>query len=134
MRWKHLAAAVAGIAALMVGVGVAAADTMHPHLAAKVSGMGQHGIVNLTVAQDTGKICWTIVVPTKGITAASVRDSHGMKVAELGMHYAAKGCDATSKKALALIEAKPASYVVWIDTKAHPGELRGPLFVGMAHM
>ncbi len=63
-----------------------------------------------------------------------MRDSHGMKVAELGMHYTAKGCDATSKKALDLLETKPGAYRVWVDTKAHPGDLRGKLFAGMAHM
>jgi hypothetical protein len=37
-------------------------------------------------------------------------------------------------KALDLIESKPGSYVVWLDTKGHMGELRGKLFAGMAHM
>jgi len=132
MRLTLCAAAAAALA--LGAAGTAAADTMHPHLAAKLAGMGDHGIVNLTVQQDKGQICWTFDVPTKGITAASIRDAHGMKVAELGMHYAAKGCDATSKKALALIEAKPAAYSVWVSTKAHPGDLRGMLFAGMAHM
>jgi hypothetical protein len=113
---------------------VALAAAMHPHLAAHLSGMGQHGIANLTLQQAKGRICWTFDVPTKGITAASVRDAHGMKVAELGMHYSAKGCDAASKKALALLESKPGAYRVWIDTRAHPGDLRGTLFAGMAHM
>ena len=57
-----------------------------------------------------------------------------MKVAELGMHYAAKSCDAVTMKALDLIEAKPGAYFIWVDTKGHPGELRGKLFAGMAHM
>jgi hypothetical protein len=39
-----------------------------------------------------------------------------------------------STKALGLIDSKPSSYVVWLDTKGHPGDLRGKLFVGMAHM
>ena len=39
-----------------------------------------------------------------------------------------------STKALGLIDAKPASYSVWLDTKGHPGDLRGKLFAGMAHM
>ena len=37
-------------------------------------------------------------------------------------------------KALELIEAKPGSYRVWVDTKAHMGELRGTMFAGMGHM
>jgi hypothetical protein len=32
------------------------------------------------------------------------------------------------------LEAKPATYSVWVNTKAHQGELRGALFAGMAHM
>jgi len=32
------------------------------------------------------------------------------------------------------LEAKPATYWVFVDTKGHPGELRGKLFAGMAHM
>ncbi len=39
-----------------------------------------------------------------------------------------------STKALNLIESKPGAYVVWLDTKGHPGDLRGKLFAGMAHM
>jgi hypothetical protein len=126
-----VAAAALAAAALSA---TAAADTMHPELGARLAGMGQHGIVNLTSHAASGKLCWTFDVPTKGITAASVRDAAGMKVLELGMHYTAKGCEAESKKALALIEAKPAKYRVWVDTKGHPGELRGTLFAGMAHM
>ena len=121
-------------AALTLGSGVALADTMHPQLGAKLAGMGEHGIVNLQSNAAKGKLCWTFELTTKGITGASIRDAHGMKVAELGMHYAAKSCDAVSKTALDLIESKPASYWVWVDTKGHPGELRGKLFAGMAHM
>ena len=113
---------------------IAVAAAMHPQLGAKLSGMGEHGIVNLTIHATTGKICWNFDVPTKGITTASVRDSHGMKVAELGMHYTAKGCDSVSKKALTLLETNPGAYRIWVDTKAHPGDLRGTLFAGMAHM
>lgn len=125
MRSTYLAAGAAALAL---------ATPMHPHLGAKLSGMGEHGIVNLTLEASKGKICWTFDVPTKGITGASVRDSHGMKVAELGMHYSAKGCDAASKKAITLLETKPGAYRVWVDTKGHPGDLRGTLFAGMAHM
>jgi len=133
MHSIRLAAITAG-AALMLGSGVARANTMHPELGAKLSGMGQHGIVNLQSNAAKGKLCWTFELTTKGITGASIRDAHGMKVAELGMHYAAKSCDTVAKKALDLIESKPASYWVWVDTKGHPGELRGKLFAGMAHM
>lgn len=131
---KKFAVAVAASAALLVGAGAALAGTMHPELGAKLSGMGEHGIVNLQSQAAKGKLCWTFELTTKGITGASIRDAHGMKVAELGMHYTAKGCGAVAKKALDLIEAKPAAYQVWVDTKGHPGELRGTLFAGMAHM
>ena len=58
----------------------------------------------------------------------------GMVVAKLGDTYKAKSCAAVPTKALELIESKPASYRVWVDTKAHMGELRGTLMAGMAHM
>jgi hypothetical protein len=132
MHPKRIAAVVAGAAALS-GAGAALA-AMHAELGANLSGMGQHGIVNLQSNATKGKLCWTFEVPTKGITASSIRDAAGMKVAELGMHYTAKGCDAVATKTLDMIESKPASYWVWVDTKSHPGELRGKLFAGMAHM
>jgi hypothetical protein len=39
-----------------------------------------------------------------------------------------------AKMAVTLIATSPTKYRVWVDTKDHPGELRGALFVGMAHM
>jgi hypothetical protein len=133
MHSKRIAVVAAGAAALL-GAGAALADTMHPQLGAKLSGMGQHGIVNLHSNAAKGKLCWTFEVPTKGITGSSIRDTAGMKVTELGMHYTAKGCEKVATKTLDMIESKPSSYVVWVDTKGHPGELRGKLFAGMAHM
>ena len=133
MRSIRLLAVTTG-AAVVLGSGAALAATMHPVLGAKLSGMGEHGIVNLQSHAAKGQLCWTFQLSTKGITGASIRDAHGMKVAELGMHYAAKSCDAVSKTALDLIESKPGSYRIWVDTKGHPGELRGTLFAGMAHM
>jgi hypothetical protein len=133
MHRKRTAAAVAVSAAALIGAGAALAE-MHAVLGAKLSGMGQHGVVNLQSNATKGKLCWTFEVPTKGITESSIRDAGGMKVAELGMHYTAKGCDAVATKTLDMIESKPASYWVWVDTKGHPGELRGKLFAGMAHM
>jgi hypothetical protein len=133
MHRKRTAAAVAVSAAALLGAGTALAE-MHAELGAKLSGMGQHGVVNLQSNATKGKLCWTFEVPTKGITESSIRDAGGMKVAELGMHYTAKGCDAVATKTLDMIESKPASYWVWVDTKGHPGELRGKRFAGMAHM
>ena len=117
-----------------VAAGSALGDTMHPELGARLAGMGQHGIVNLTLKATHHEICWTFDIPTKGVTAASVRDSQGMVVAKLGTTYAKKGCAMVPAKAISTIEAAPAKYRVWVDTKGHPGELRGALFVGMAHM
>ena len=133
MRSKRVLPAVAG-AIVALCTGVAAADMMHPVLGAKLSGMGEHGIVNLQSEMTKGKLCWTFDVMAKGLTGASIRDAAGMKVAALGTAYTAKGCAMVSKKALGLIESSPAKYHVWVDTKGHPGDLRGTLFAGMAHM
>ena len=125
------------VAASALALGAAAHATiaaMHAHLAARLSGMGEHGTVNLTSTADKGRVCWTFDVPTKGVTGASIHDAHGMKVVELGMHYAAKGCDTAPKSALDSIESHPGRYRVWVDTKGHMGELRGRLFAGTAHM
>ena len=127
-------AGLAAAAALAAGSGAARADTMHPVLGARLSGMGEHGIVNLHSTASAGKLCWTFELGTKGVTGASIRDHAGMVVAKLGSAYSAKSCAAVSMKALDLIESKPASYWVWVDTKGHPGDLRGKLFAGMAHM
>jgi hypothetical protein len=123
---------VAGAALVLCGA--ALADTMHPRLAARLSGMGEHGIVNLQTQSAKSRLCWTFEVPTKGITGASIRDAHGMIVAKLGKDYTSKSCGSVAAKALTLIDAKPGAYWVWIDTKGHPGDLRGKLFAGMAHM
>lgn len=127
---KVLAACAGGVLAL--GAATAQADTMHPTLGAKLSGMGMTGVVNFTV--KTNDLCWTFDTSAKGLTGASIRDSGGMVVAKLGSAYSAKNCAMVSKTAISMIDAKPASYTVWLATKAHPGDLRGKLFVGMAHM
>ena len=126
---------VAGVvAASVLGAGVASGAAMHPVLAAKLAGMGEHGVVNFQSNASKGQLCWTFDVMTDGVTSASIRDSAGMVVAKLGSSYKAKSCTPVAMKALDLIESKPGSYRVWIDTKSHPGELRGTLFAGMAHM
>ncbi|MGD5339931.1 hypothetical protein QUS67_22620, partial [Xanthomonas citri pv. citri] len=79
MRSMVMAATVFGA---LVLAGSALADTMHPTLGAKLTGMGEHGVVNLQA--KNGHLCWTFDVPTKGITGASIRDTHGMVVAKLG--------------------------------------------------
>jgi hypothetical protein len=90
--------------------------------------------VNLTSHTASSRLCWSFDVMTDGVTGASIRDAHGMTVAKLGSMFKPKGCAMVPKKSLTLIAAKPASYWVWVDTKGHPGDLRGKLFSGMAHM
>jgi hypothetical protein len=122
------------VAAAALAAGAASAGVMHPTLGARLSGMGQHGIVNFRSQPAHGKLCWTFQLHTKGVTGATIRDAHGMIVVHVGMRYVPKGCDSVPEQALALIETTPGKYTVWIDTKGHPGELRGKLFAGMAHM
>lgn len=121
--------AVAGFALLAP----AALAGMHPQLAARLSGMGEHGIVNLNVKGK--KLCWTFNVPTKGITGAAIRTrANGTVLVRLGTTYTKKGCKTASEMTLEHLESAPGKYSVWIDTKGHPGDLRGALFAGMAHM
>jgi hypothetical protein len=134
MDRARLAAAAAALVGAAIASSAAAAATMHPVLAAKLSGMGEHGIVNLESDAMKGQLCWTFDVMADGVTGASIRDSGGMVVARLGSSYKEKSCATVPAKALDLIEAKPGSYQVWVDTKSHMGELRGKLYAGMAHM
>ena len=124
----------AAVAVAAVAAGSAGAATMHPALGAKLSGMGEHGTVHLTSNATTGKVCWTFDVMTHGVTGASIHDHAGMMVAKLGPAYKAKSCATVSPSAVRMIQSKPGSYVVWVDTKGHMGELRGTLSASMAHM
>jgi hypothetical protein len=124
------AAFAAAVCAAAAGAG---ATTMHPVLGAKLAGMGEKGVVNLQSHAVGGQLCWTFTLSGSGLTGASIRDSAGMTVAKLGSMYEEKGCTMVAKMALDEIETKPASYHVWVATKNHPGDLRGTLFVGMAH-
>jgi hypothetical protein len=133
MRSKRFAAALAATAALAAAP-VAIAGMMHPTLGAKLSGMGEHGIVNLQAHAAKNQLCWKFELTTMHVLDATIRDKQGMTVARLGHMYSAKGCAMVAKKALRLIESKPGSYSVWVATKGHPGDLRGKLFAGMAHM
>jgi hypothetical protein len=127
-------AATAG-ATLALAAG-ASGSMMHPELGAHLSGMGEHGVVNLQLTAGSGKVCWTFDLPKKldATVAAIHTGAAGATLLELGMHFTAKGCETESKMTLEHLEAKPASYSVWVNTKAHMGELRGALFAGMAHM
>ena len=133
MHSKRLAAAAVTAAALLA-IPVATAGMMHPTLGARLTGMGEHGIVNLQAHATKHQLCWTFRMSMMHATGATVRDKAGMVVARLGHMYRAKGCAMVPTKSLALIESKPGRYWVWVATKGHPGELRGRLFAGMAHM
>jgi hypothetical protein len=133
MRLKTFAAATAAAAALAV-VPLATAATMHPELGAHLSGMGETGVVNLTAHSKGHRLCWKFQLHLMHPLAATVRDKSGMIVTRLGHMYRAKGCAMVPTKSLQLIETKPGHYWVWVATKGHPGELRGKLFAGMAHM
>lgn len=133
MRSKKLVLAAVAAASL-AAVPVAAAGMMHPQLGAHLSGMGETGVVNLQSHLKTGKLCWTFDLHTMHVTGATIRDAHGMTVAHLGQMYHPKACVTVAEKALRLIESKPRSYWVWVATPGHPGDLRGKLFPGMAHM
>jgi hypothetical protein len=133
MRWKRLAAAAVAAAALAV-VPVGAAGMMHPELGAHLAGMGETGVVNLTGHSKGHRLCWKFQLHVMHVSGATVRDADGMIVARLGHMYRAKGCAMVPKKSLAKIETKPGHYWVWVATNGHPGELRGKLHAGMAHM
>ena len=132
MRWKRFAAAAVAAAALAV-VPIATAETI-PEFGAHLSGMGETGVVNLTAHSKTHRLCWKFELHVMHVSGATVRDKHGMIVARLGHMYRARGCAMVPKKSLQLLETKPSRYWVWVATKGHPGELRGRLHAGMAHM
>ncbi len=135
MKTYLVPVAAAGVAAFALA-GTAAAMGMHPNLGASLSGMGDHAVVNLHVTSKSGKLCWTFEPGTvKNITKAAVHVGNSKHVLlELGMHYTKTGCTTASAMTLDHLETKPGSYWVFVDTKGHPGDLRGKLFAGMAHM
>jgi hypothetical protein len=109
---------------------------MHPELGARLAGMGEHGVVNLQVQAKQKRLCWTFDLPsTTGMTGASIHTGkNGVVLVRLGKAYAKKGCTSAAEMALEHLESKPSAYWVFVDTKGHPGDLRGKLFAGMAHM
>jgi hypothetical protein len=133
-----LRVALATGVALALGVSAAAAaraTQMHPELGAKLAGMGEHGVVNLQVKAKSGQLCWTFDLATKGITGSSIHTGQtSVVLVKLGKTYVKKGCVKAQAMILEHLESKPGSYWVFVDTKGHPGDLRGKLFAGMAHM
>jgi hypothetical protein len=134
LRRIALSTSLLAVAGIAVSVPTALAG-MRVKLAARLAGMGEHGIVNLTVNAKAKKLCWTFDVPTKGITGAAIHTgTKGTVLVRLGATYTKKGCTTASEMTLEHLETAPSKYSVWIDTKGHPGDLRGKLFAGIAHM
>jgi hypothetical protein len=135
MKPKPLTVIAAAATTLALAAAGVSASTMHAILGAKLTGMGDHGVVNLHVAASAGRLCWSFDVPaTMGATVASIHaGENGTTVFELGMHYTKTGCATEPKMNLEHLESSPATYWVWVSTKGHMGELRGNLFAGMAH-
>ncbi len=127
-------AVLAVLSAAVLAIAGTAAAAMSPVFGAHLSGMGEHGLVNFHAKPAHHELCWTFDLSTKGITRASIRDAHGMVVAKLGTKYKKKACAMVAPKALTLLETNPTKYRVWVDTKGHPGDLRGKLVRGMVHM
>ena len=82
---------------------------MHPELGAHLSGMGDHGVVNLQLTSSSGKLCWTFDVPdVMGATLATIHTGQtGATLLELGMHYTKTGCEKESAMTLEHLETKP---------------------------
>ena len=108
----------------------------HSTLAARLAGMGEHGIVNLTVDAKAKKLCWNFDLPTtKGVTSTAIHTGAKSTVlVRLGRNYSKKGCASGPEMALEHLEKMPGKYWVWVNTKSHPGDLRGKLYAGTAHM
>jgi hypothetical protein len=136
MQWRPITAAVVAGATLALAATGASATAMTAELGAHLAGMGDKGTVNLKVTESTGKLCWTFDIPTlMGTTRATINAGTGSTVLlELGMDYTKSGCEKESAMTLEHLVAKPGAYSVWVDTKAHPGELRGTLAAGMTGM
>jgi len=136
MRSKFLAGVAAAAATAAIAVPVALASQMHPVLGAHLAGMGEHGVANLQLKAKSGQLCWAFELPTtKGITGTSIHTgSKGPVLIKLGKSYTATGCTKAPAMTLEHLETKPGTYWVFVDTKGHPGDLRGKLFAGMAHM
>jgi hypothetical protein len=129
---------VAALAAatLALGAAGASASMMSTDLGAHLSGMGEHGVVNLKVTKGAGKLCWSFDLPMiADLTSAAIHTgTTGSVLLELGMDYTKTGCAKESAMTLEHLDAKPGAYSVWVNTKAHPGDLRGTLSAGTAAM
>ncbi len=146
MKIRMLLAAALAAAAVPL-VALAAGDSMHPLLSAKLTGRVEvpkgsstgHGIVNVNL--KSGKVCWAFD-GVAGIGKALVAHIHkgapgkaGPVVVPLGRAYKAKGCQVAPKAIVAAIESNPNAYYVNVHTAGYPnGAIRGQLVAGMMHM
>jgi hypothetical protein len=134
---RHGVLTVVALAAAALAVSASAsASVIHPRLAATLSGMGEHGTVNLEFTQGSGQVCWLFDLPmVRDVTGTAVHAGlSGATLFELGMHYARSGCEEESTMAVEHLQSKPGTYSVWVNTTGHPGDLRGRLYRGMAHV
>jgi hypothetical protein len=136
MHRRTMTLAAAAGAILAFAATGASASVMNAKLGASLSGMGEHGTVNLQVTASSGKLCWAFDIPTvKSATRATIQvGQSSTTLLELGMAYTKSGCAKESSMTLEHLEVKPGAYSVWVDTKAHTGEVRGTLSAGMAGM
>jgi len=134
MRLRRVVVGAVVVAALAAPAAVAA--QMHPELGARLAGMGEHGVVNLQLKAKKGRVCWTFDLPSAhGITGASIHAGQKKTaLLRLGKRYTKSGCTRASAMTIEHLESRPGAYWVFVDTKGHPGDLRGKLFAGMAHM
>ncbi|MGD0197186.1 MAG: CHRD domain-containing protein [Solirubrobacteraceae bacterium] len=136
MHLRPTTVATLAAATLALGAVGASASMMSADLGAHLSGMGEHGVVNLKVTKSTGQLCWSFDLPMiADVTSAAIHTgTTGSVLLELGMDYTKTGCAKESAMTIEHLDAKPSSYSVWVNTKAHPGDLRGTLSAGMASM
>jgi hypothetical protein len=107
---RALALPAALAAAAAIAVPAATAAEMHPELGARVSGMGEHGVVNLQVKTKQGKLCWVFDLPTTKATAASIHvGSKGVVLVKLGRTYSRKGCVKATAMTLEHLSTTPGS-------------------------
>ena len=148
MRFRMLLFTLA-VAAAVPAFAPAAPTSMHPEVAAKLTGGVEvpkgapngHGIVNLTLDGAKGRVCWTFEGVT-GIGKALAAHIHkapagkaGPVVVPLGAAYKAKGCTTAAKAVVTAIEASPNAYYVNVHTAKYPaGAIRGQLVAGMVHL
>ena len=135
-------------AAVFAPAALALPSMMHPEFGAKLLGKNEvpkgspmaHGIVNLNLTANTGKVCWTFQLA--GVTKPAFAHIHkgragvsGPVFIPLGATYKAKGCASAPKKMIEAVESNPNGFYVNVHNSKYPnGVVRGQLVAGMVHM